>query len=135
MARSDVPGCDWITFTTVIRRAPGDWSYHDNPHLMTGRQIDVLGCGGRKSAGTKRCVTQTSPAGPQGSVTTHLVDNWSQFLSRQATKGMTNCCWYVAFLNTNVIHNSLVTIYYKKALILYFSSHAMFSELQALQVL
>jgi hypothetical protein len=67
---------------------------------MTGRQIDVLGCGGRKSAGTNRGVTQTSPAGPQGSVTTHLEDNQSQFVSTQANKGTTNRCGYALFMNT-----------------------------------
>ena len=47
-------GCDWITLTVVMRRAPGDWSYHDNPHLMTGRQIDVFGYVGGGKRGVRR---------------------------------------------------------------------------------
>jgi len=83
-------GCDWITFTVVMRRAPGDWSYHDNPHLMTGRQIDVFGYvggggGNGGSAGTDRGVTQTSPAGLQGFSTTQHADSQHHFFCTQVS--------------------------------------------------
>jgi hypothetical protein len=62
MARSTVRGCDWITFTAVIRRAPGDWSDHDNPPLndrATNWRLEGVGWRVRRDYG----VTQTSPAG------------------------------------------------------------------------
>lgn len=67
-ARISVRGCDCITFTAVRRRAPRDWSYHDNPYLMTGRQIDVLGGAGE---GGGCC----SPSGPTSALLKlHLPD-------------------------------------------------------------
>ena len=43
-------GCDWITFAVVMRRVPGDWSYHDNPPLndrATNWRLWVRGRGER----------------------------------------------------------------------------------------